>query len=173
MSLMHSPWVNDCLNQVFYKDRKKKYILDLACGKGRNSILSSKFNALVFAADKNSKYLKSFSKKNIVKVVTDIEDLDNWTFANNKFDVILVVNFLNRDIFANILKTLKKNGHLIYETFALKNRLYGKPRNINYLLKKQELLKLTKGLKLISFEEVDVNNEDRKYSKQRVFCKSV
>ena len=49
---MHSPWVNDCLNQVFYKDRKKKYILDLACGKGRNSILSSKFNALVLPQTK-------------------------------------------------------------------------------------------------------------------------
>ena len=44
------------------------------------------------------------------------------------FDLVVVTNFLNRLIFKDIQKVLKKNGYLIYETFGEGNEKLGQPK---------------------------------------------
>ena len=45
-------------------------------------------------------------------------------------------NYLFRKNFYKILNLVKLGGHLIYETFAQGNQIYGRPKNPNFLLKK-------------------------------------
>ena len=51
----------------------------------------------------------------------------------------MVINYLYRPIFKNILNSVKSGGYLIYETFAIGNEIYGKPSNPNFLLDVDEL----------------------------------
>ena len=147
--------------------------MDLACGLGRHSIFLSKNGYKVISADLDFAFLKSFHGKNILKVQADLEILLAWPFKNNIFDLVVATNFLNRRIFSNIENSIKKDGYLIYETFAEGQQKFGKPRNKKFLLKKNELLTLTKNLKLIFYEEIKVKSGKTKFVKSRILCKNV
>jgi hypothetical protein len=56
---------------------------------------------------------------------------------------------------AALLASLRDDGMLIYETFAVGNELFGKPSNPAFLLGEGELLALAKGvgLRIVAFEE--------------------
>ena len=68
---------------------------------------------------------------------------------------------------------MKKNGYLIYETFGEGHEKLGRPRNKDYLLQKDELLKLTNNMSLIYYEEIKVINFKKKFIKHRILCKNV
>ena len=85
----------------------------------------------------------------------------------------MVTNFLNRLIFKDIQKVLKKNGYLIYETFGEGNEKLGRPKNKSYLLRKGELLTLIQNMSVIFYEEIKVINIEKKFIKHRILCKNV
>lgn len=165
-----SNWVKYCMSQIPCK--KGAIALDLACGHGRNSILLAKYNCKVISIDIDILSLKSFNRKNIIKVQTDLENFLNWPLNKNIFDIIIVTNFLNRKIFNYIKNSIKNNGYLIYETFGEGQQFLGKPKNKKFLLKKNELLSLTKNLKLIFYEEVKVISGETKFIKNRILCQN-
>ncbi len=167
-----SEWVKICVNDI-NKATINKIVLDLACGYGRNSIFLSNKGYKVISVDLNFSCLSSFSKKNILKIQSDIENSHTWPFGQNSFDLVVVTNFLNRMIFANIRKVIKKNGYLIYETFGEGHEKFGKPKNKDYLLEEGELLKLTKKMQLVCYEEIKVINFKEKFIKHRILCKNV
>ena len=90
-----------------------------------------------------------------------------------KFDIIIVTNFLNRSIFSSIIKSINKNGYLIYETFSEGQQNIGKPSNPNYILKRRELISLCADLKLIAYEEIYIENSINNSFKQRIFSTNV
>ena len=167
-----SEWVKICVNNI-NKATINKVVLDLACGYGRNSIFLSNKGYKVISVDLNFLCLSSFSKKNILKIQSDIENSNNWPFGENSFDLVVVTNFLNRMVFANIRKVIKKNGYLIYETFGEGHEKLGKPKNKDYLLEEGELLKLTKKMQLVCYEEIKVINFKERFIKHRILCKNV
>ena len=71
--------------------------------------------------------LNSFNGKLIKKKVTDVENINNWPLDKKKFNIIIVTNFLNRKIFPLIIKSIKKGGYLIYETFSEGHQKIGRP----------------------------------------------
>jgi len=167
-----SEWVKLCVNNI-NKATINKVVLDLACGYGRNSIFLSNKGYKVISVDLNFLCLSSFSKKNILKIQSDIESSNTWPFGHNSFDLVVVTNFLNRMVFANIRKVIKKNGYLIYETFGEGHEKLGKPKNKDYLLEEGELLNLTKKMQLVCYEEIKVINFKEKFIKHRILCKNV
>ena len=167
-----SEWVKICVNNI-NKATINKVVLDLACGYGRNSIFLSNKGYKVISVDLNFLCLSSFSKKNILKIQSDIESTNTWPFGDNSFDLVVVTNFLNRMVFANIRKVIKKNGYLIYETFGEGHEKLGKPKNKDYLLEEGELLNLTKKMQLVCYEEIKVINFKEKFIKHRILCKNV
>ncbi len=167
-----SNWVKFCVNTI-NEASSNRIALDLACGSGRHSIFLSNRGYKVISVDLNFYYLSSFYKDNIFRIRADIENLYTWPFKDSSFDVILVTNFLNRLIFKNIKGAIKKNGYLIYETFGEGHEKLGSPKNKNYLLRKDELLKLTHNMSLIYYEEVKVINFEARFIKHRILCKNV
>ena len=90
----------------------------------------------------------------------------DWPIDNMQYDAIMVTNYLNRDIFPKMIDSISIGGFLVYETFSTGNENFGRPKNPNFLLKNRELLKLTKDLKLISYENSNVKQKES-YCKQR------
>ena len=97
--------------------------------------------------------------------------IGHW--KKKKFDIILVTNFLNRKIFPSIIRSIKKGGHLIYETFSEGHQKIGKPTNPNYILKPRELIRLSNKMQLIAYENIYINNPSNHLFQQRILAKNV
>ena len=167
-----SNWVKFCISKI-PKQKRKYIVLDLACGLGKNSVFLAKNFCTVISADIDLVSLKSFHSTSILKIQSDLEKIMAWPFAEEVFDIVVVTNFLNRKIFKNIENSIKKNGYLIYETFGEGQEKFGRPKNKKFLLKKNELLTLTKNLQLIFYEEIKVISGNSKFIKNRILSKNV
>ena len=83
----------------------------------------------------------------------DLEDGSPWPLGDERFQGIVVVNYLHRPLFAAIAQALAPGGLLIYETFMAGNERFGKPSNPAFLLRPGELWQAFGGLQVIAFEQ--------------------
>jgi hypothetical protein len=88
--------------------------------------------------------------------VADLE-LGSWPYAGERFDGIVVTNYLHRPLLPVLVRALAADGILIYETFAQGNERYGKPSNPQYLLRPGELLEAARGLRVLAYEDAFVS----------------
>jgi SAM-dependent methyltransferase len=133
-------------------------VLDLACGRGRHSLLLHAAGYRVEAVDRDAAALAEVAARapgiNTRKV--DLE-ADSWPYPGRSFDAIVVTNYLFRPLFPLLLATLAEDGVLIYETFMTGNERFGKPSNPEFLLRPGELLDIVRGrLTVIAFEQGEV-----------------
>ena len=130
---------------------KKGKVLDIACGGGRHSVFFANGGYFVTALDKDVSRLPHNPRIKTIK--SDIEDLSAWPLAGEKFNGIIVTNFLYRPLFPILSRSLFPNGVLIYETFGMGNECYGRPRNKRFLLEPGELLEaFSKDFIIIAYE---------------------
>ena len=82
-------------------------------------------------------------------------DLENgpWPLAGERFDAVVVTNYLWRPLMPSLLASLADGGVLIYETFALGNEAFGRPSNPDFLLRPGELLRCCRGLHVVAYED--------------------
>lgn len=90
-------------------------------------------------------------------VQADLEGGSPWPFPGERFQGIVVTNYLHRPLFPVLRDALAETGVLIYETFMLGNERYGKPSNPKFLLRPGELLEAFKDLTVKGFEEGPVS----------------
>lgn len=87
-------------------------------------------------------------------VETDLEG-SKWPFSGRRFDGIVVTNYLHRPLLASLARSLLPGGVLIYETFGEGHERHGRPRNPEYLLKKEELLRAYEHcLDVVAYEHI-------------------
>ena len=91
----------------------------------------------------------------------------------NKFNAVIVTNFLNRKIFPSIIRSIKKGGYLIYETFSGGHQKVGRPTNPKYILKPRELLRLSNKMQLVAYENIYINNPSNHLFQKRILAKNV
>jgi SAM-dependent methyltransferase len=133
-------------------------VLDLACGRGRHSLLLHAAGYRVEAVDRDAGALAEVSAKapGISTRAADLEG-DAWPYQGRSFDAIVVTNYLFRPLFPHLLEALKADGVLIYETFMVGNERFGKPSNPEFLLRTGELLEVVRGrLTVVAFEQGEV-----------------
>ncbi len=86
-----------------------------------------------------------------------VEDLESgrWSFSAERFQVVVVANFLHRPRLDLLPELLEPGGRLVYETFAQGNAAYGKPSNPSFLLQPDELFLLARrgNLQVRAFEQ--------------------
>jgi hypothetical protein len=68
-----------------------------------------------------------------------------------------VTNYLHRPLFAPIVAALAQGGVVIYETFAIGNERFGRPRNPDFLLRPGELIEAFAALTIVAFEAGEVS----------------
>jgi len=166
-----SEWIQKYLSKV----NKNKILLDLACGNGRHSIYARSKGYRVVSADLDLIKLKNISKIcNLYKVNINFEKKYNWPFKDKFFDIVIVTNYLHREIFNKIINSLKQGGLLIYETFSIENKMFGRPNNQKFLLRPQELFYIAKNnkMKISNYEEIIINLPVKK-AIQRICAKKL
>lgn len=134
-------------------------VLDLACGNGRHARYFAARGHLVEAVDRDPAKLATL--EGVPRVTTRCADIERgpWPYEGQRFTGIVVVNFLYRPLFPQLLAGLAPGGALIYETFAAGNERYGRPSNPAFLLKPGELLEIVRGrLRVIAYEDVEVSD---------------
>jgi SAM-dependent methyltransferase len=78
---------------------------------------------------------------------------DSWPFDGQSFDAVIVIHYLHRPLLPHLAAALAPGGLLVYETFAVGNEQFGRPRNPDYLLRPRELLDAFAELRVLAFED--------------------
>ena len=69
------------------------------------------------------------------------EDLERTgALAGRQADVVIVVRYLDRNLFPALAAALRPGGMLVYETFTVEQQRMGHPRNPLYMLQPGELV---------------------------------
>ena len=126
-------------------------MLDVACGNGRHVRWLVQQGFSVTALDRDAAALQPL--REIAQLcVADIEAGD-WPLPGQRFDALVVTNYLWRALWPNLMASLAPGAVLIYETFADGNQTVGKPSRADFLLRHSELLELTQGLRVVAYED--------------------
>lgn len=130
--------------------------LDLACGRAGNALLLANNGFTVDAMDISSVVLDGlavYCKEKSVHIKTILRDIESEGMPEKKYDVIVVSNFLNRDVFPQILESLKPNGLLFYQTWSQLKVTDAGPSNPDFRLKAGELLELCSSMNIVFYRE--------------------
>jgi SAM-dependent methyltransferase len=141
-------------------------VLDLAAGAGRHTRLLLDMGFRVTAIDRDIANLRPLAGGKCDVRMLDLETglvtgLETGAPESalgplGGFDGIVVTNYLYRPLFAPIAAALAPDGVLIYETFAVGNERFGRPRNPDFLLRRGELIEAFSALTIVAFEEGEV-----------------
>ncbi|NPA52559.1 MAG: methyltransferase domain-containing protein [Aquificae bacterium] len=143
----------------FYNLAPKGRALDIAAGNGRNSLFLAQKGFYVDAVDISDVAIDKIKKLNNKNINPILADLDSYEIEENKYDLVININFLNRNLFPSIKESLKPNGVLIFETFLLDK--YSHIKTKNYLLRKNELLQYFIDFRIIFYQEKNVQKLNR------------
>ena len=138
-----SPWVERWAPLI-----RRGTVLDVACGRGRHARYFLARGLAVVAIDREPQDIPG-----VRFIRADLEDGSPWPLAGERFEGIVVTNYLHRPLLATLQDCLAEDGVLIYETFMLGNERYGRPSNPAFLLRPGELLEAFRGLRVEGFEE--------------------
>ena len=167
-SLAPSPWIVRFAHLIPPGAR----VLDLAAGAGRHARFLAARGARVLAVDRDADALAALAS--VAGVTTRVCDLEGgaWPLAGERFDAIVVVNYLHRPQFPHLRAALAAPGVLLYETFAQVNEAFGRPANPDFLLCPDELLSLARlppaPLTVVAFEQGRVDDGARPAVVQRI-----
>ncbi|MDC3091601.1 methyltransferase domain-containing protein [Rickettsiales bacterium] len=165
---------DDDLLSFIQNKNKNKNALDLACGSGIHSIFLAKNGWKVSSVDIIEQSFKV--SKNIKYFKIDLEN-DQIDFTKKPpfdtfYDLIIVFKYLNITLLEKLPYFLNNNGVLICETFMEGNEKFGRPNNPDFLLKKNQLKKLSlDGLKIILFNQGEKNHSGKKSVMQKAVFK--
>jgi SAM-dependent methyltransferase len=148
-----SPWVRRFAPLIAEGGR----VLDLASGGGRHARYLAASGYLVEAVDRDPDVIAALSgSAGISARCADLEG-GPWPYGGILFSGIVVTNYLWRPLMAPLMAALDKGGVLIYETFMLGNERFGKPSNLAFLLRPDELRHIVRGhLDIVAFEQGEV-----------------
>lgn len=147
--------------------------IDVACGTGRNTHYLADLGFLVDAIDISDYALDRVKESSTINKID--ADLDKYNLTPNKYDLIVNVNYLNRRLVSQMKDALKSGGVVIFETFIVAHGDFNLPTtNLDYLLRKNELLHSFIGLDVIYYEEkIDVNLRGEKIKVASIVAKKV
>ncbi len=143
-----SPWVQRWLAGL----PEGASVLDFAAGPGRHAQQARRLGLRATAIDRDAAALAALGE-GIATRVADLEE-GEWPFGAERFDAVVVTNYLFRARFALLAALVAPCGLLVYETFAQGNERYGKPSNPAFLLAPGELLQRCRsaGLEVLAYE---------------------
>ncbi len=130
--------------------------LDVAAGRGRNSIPIARAGMRVVAPDFSEvamRTLAEIARAERLPIWPVLADFDRFALRDCSFEAIINVNFLDRALFPHFARALKPGGILLAETFLIDQAASGHPRDPRFMLKHYELRELMAGLELLRYRE--------------------
>lgn len=147
--------------------------LDFACGLGQNSIFLAEKGFHVESLDISEiaiQHLQSEASKRQIHVEGTVTDLSEWSnlyLAENKFELIVITYYLDRDILPHLKNVLKKSGLFFMETFYISEKCHTHGVSERYKLNSQELLAEFKNWQILYYEENEVEG------RQTILCRKI
>jgi SAM-dependent methyltransferase len=144
---------------LFLRETLPGPILDLACGDCKNGIFLAQKGLQVVCCDRSrqvldaAKQLAAAAGISIQDWRVDLEREGVNPLPQDAYGAVLVFRYLHRPLIPCIKKALRASGLLIYETFTVEQRRFGKPRNPDFLLNPGELLQMFQDWEVIHFWE--------------------
>lgn len=135
--------------------------LDIAIGEGRNGVFLATQGFDVVGVDISEKGLAKahrLAKQNGVTIETRVVDLENHQLEKNAYDVILLMYYMQRDLWPQINDALKPGGMAVIETYNV-DHLNHQRFNPKWLLKTNELLEAFKDMKIIRYQAFEDDNQ--------------
>ncbi len=135
--------------------------LDLACGAGRNTIYLAKQGYEVDALDIAAVALEALAAEALSEDVQELvnaqlSDLDSFVPDPESYELIVMMNFLDRALLERVKEGLKVGGLFIVETYMDDLINEKKDSNVDNLLKKEELKTLfDEGYELLFYDEFE------------------
>lgn len=120
-------------------------ILDLACGTGRNGLILAQHGIPVVFADRSASAMGVVSQHLVENALpgrvwhVDLETPETNPFNGQKFSAVIGFRYLHRPLLPALKNAVTPGGVVIYETFTVDNRRFGRPKNPDFLLHNGEL----------------------------------
>jgi SAM-dependent methyltransferase len=131
-------------------------VLDVACGGGRHVRHFLNRGCRVTGVDRDPGTAAVIGSDRVEFIAQDLEDGSPWPLAQRTFDAVIVTNYLHRPLLPRIVSAVAPGGRLLYETFAVGNERFGRPRNPRFLLRRCELLAVVAGsLRVLEYEDLE------------------
>jgi len=131
--------------------------LDVAMGSGRNTIYLAQHGFDVEGIDISPEAVSAaleLAEKAGVTIRVQVADLEgDYRIEQAAYNVIICFNYLQRNLITQIKDGLREGGMAVYETFIVDQVQFGKPRNPDYLLKHNELLKMFQDFRCLRYRE--------------------
>ena len=132
-------------------------VLDVACGDGRNALYLARRGYEVDAIDASDlaiHALRAAARERDLPITPRVVDLEREPLPEGPYDAIVVVNFLQRDLFGALQDALAPDGLLVYETLSRAHvDELGHDFNPAYLLERGELPRAFPGLEVVDERE--------------------
>lgn len=130
-------------------------VLDVACGAGRNGRFFLQRGHPTVFLDIDAAKVRDLAGVNGVEILEiDLETKipNAWPFEPASFAVVVATNYLWRPLMPALIDSVAPGGVFLYETFAIGNEAFGRPKNPDFLLKAGELLEMVRGkLRVVAF----------------------
>ena len=131
--------------------------LDVAMGNGRNAIYLAKMGFDVEGVDISGEAVQQAidrAKREGVQLRTMVADLEAFPqFNEGAYDLVICFDYLQRSLMPHIKRWLKPGGVLVYETYFEDQAQFGKPRNPDHLLRRNELLDTFRDFRVLRYRE--------------------
>ena len=132
--------------------------LDLAAGEGRNAVFLARRGLTVDAIDISAVGLakaQKLAREHGVEIRTIVADLEHFSLPRETYDVVVVFNYLQRDLFDDLEAALRPGGVLVYETYTVAHlEIPGAhPMSRAYCLEAGELRSAFPGLEVLEYRE--------------------
>ncbi len=135
--------------------------LDIAMGEGRNGVYLATQGFEVVGLDISPKGLAKahqLAEQNNVKIETRVVDLENHRLEKNAYDLILLMYYMQRDLWPQIKEALKPGGMAVIETYNIDHLKHAR-FNPKWLLQPNELVNAFKDMKIIRYQAYEDSNQ--------------
>ena len=161
------------VEECYHKCGGKK-VLDLACGTGRHALFLSKRDYEVDAVDISEVALNHLREQANEKVNVIEADLDSYTPDKEAYDLIIMTNFLDRDLIRRAKDAVNEGGLFIVETYMEDEANEKEDYNPEFLLQKEELKAIFSDYKVLDYEESwNESYETYRMKKQAIVVRKV
>jgi len=132
--------------------------LDVACGRGRHTVALAAAGFRTLGVDLQFDALfhaREAARARGFEILIACADLTTTPLPLDRFQVIVVTRYLDRQTFPAICRSLIPGGVLLYETFTENQLRYERgPRSPDHLLAPGELRMMVRGMDVLFDEEV-------------------
>jgi SAM-dependent methyltransferase len=140
-------------------------VLDLACGSGRNGLYLARQDIPVVFADVRAQALDevaaALGEQSTARLwQVDFEQDGTEPLAGERFGAILVFRYLHRPLMPAIVDAIAPGGLVVYETFTVEQARHGRPKNPDFLLRRDELPGYFRGWQVLHHFEGEMRDRD-------------